>query len=549
MRRTRPGLGYCLLLGLAVGCGKSASDASSPDLVEVDVLAGPLRQLDMVFNIDNTDAPKIAKLNAQLPSLIAVLQDPANGTLPDMRIAVISSDLGTGNAYSSGACGPKVLADGTTSPYGDLGRFQMPTRPTACTFNSGAKFLEYRAGMPLNYTGDITTVLACLTSNLGTMGCGEEQPLQSFEWALAAKGIGNEEQQAEFLRASANLALIFIAEEDDCSAAGNDGMFGDKPELRGESASLRCATRGHECGGRNLTDSPPGYPTDSSFSHSFSDCRARTDSCPVGTDTSGPTTCSPLRNIKAMADSLKSLKQDPAHQILVAGIFGWPLSDADLATAEYKIAPLPNPNPADTLHPTVFDYWPVCYDPGHQPTASSTDSATGFDATAAGWAATGGLREAAFLDEFGSNGLKFSICAPDLTNAMTTIGQRLARMMTDQCLDLRLADVDPLTDGVQPDCEIAWGWPVTDPQNPGRVILQVDAPPLVSCPPGATNGSVTADCWRIVADFDKCPTSGQWLEALRTSAEIAKDPEIPLGTKLHVRCRTCPGNATANCSY
>jgi len=55
-------------------------------------------------------APKQEKLKAQFPKLIAALKDPSDGPLPDLRIAIIDSDLGTGNAYPNGACGPKTLA-------------------------------------------------------------------------------------------------------------------------------------------------------------------------------------------------------------------------------------------------------------------------------------------------------------------------------------------------------------------------------------------------------------------------------------------------------
>jgi hypothetical protein len=220
----------------------------------------------------------------------------------------------------------------------------------------------------VNYTGDINSVFACLAGNLGSMGCGMEHQLQAFEFALFAKGVGNELQQ-NMLRGNAYLGLVFLTDEDDCSAATNDGMFGDKPELRGESASLRCATRAHSCGGKNLTGSPPGYPTTASFSAPFSTCAARTDACPNPTDGSGatdtsvPTSCSPLKSIKHLADEIKGLKSDPNNQIFVAGIFGWPLSDADMASATYKIDLLPNPNIADTAHPQVYDYWPVATNP------------------------------------------------------------------------------------------------------------------------------------------------------------------------------------------
>jgi hypothetical protein len=107
--------------------------------------------------VDNSPsmAPKVSKLNAQFPKLIDALKDPTDGTLPDLRVAIIDSDLGTGGAVQLGSCGPKILSDGTTSVYGDLGRFQM-FNPTACgVTNINALCLEYLEGKPVNYTGDI----------------------------------------------------------------------------------------------------------------------------------------------------------------------------------------------------------------------------------------------------------------------------------------------------------------------------------------------------------------------------------------------------------
>ena len=307
------------------GTGTCRPPDPQSDEADIYLPAVANRQLDMVFMIDNSPSmsPKVTKMNAQFPRLIAALQDPSDGTLPDLRIAFIDSDLGTAGAYAAGACGPRTLPDGTQSIFGDLGRFQMRKEPSPCTVADGALFLEHASGRPVSYTGDISTVFACLTGNMGDSGCGMEHQLQAFEFALAAKGLGNEQQQKAFLRNDAILALIFITDEDDCSAATNDGLFGDLPDLRSESASLRCATRAHQCGGRNLADAPPGYPTVASFSHAFKDCRARMgDQCPIDTDTSVPTECNPLQGVRLMADEIKALKADPEHQILVAGIFG-----------------------------------------------------------------------------------------------------------------------------------------------------------------------------------------------------------------------------------
>jgi hypothetical protein len=392
------------------------------------------RQIDLVVMVDNSPsmAPKVSKMNAQFPKLIAALKNPNDGTLPDLRVAIIDSDLGTGGAWVSGSCGPNS-ANGN-SPFGDQGKFRMINSvngTTTCGVNSpDALWLEYSKGKPVNFTGDLGNVFGCLAMNIGTLGCGEEHSLQAFEFALVAGGLGNEPQHA-MLRGSATLGLVFLTDEDDCSAAMNDAMFGDKSELRTESSSLRCYTRSHACGDRYLTAPAPGYPTTAAFSAPLSSCWARWDSCPnvtdgdaLGTDTSVPTDCSPLKNIKHLADEIKGLKSDPENQILVAGIFGWPASDADMANAQYKIDMIPNPNTADSAHPTIWDSWPVCYDPSHKPTNTST-----FDAAAAGWGATAGLRNAAFIDEFGRNGLKFSICESDFSASMTAIGNAIARKL------------------------------------------------------------------------------------------------------------------------
>ncbi len=537
------------------GAGMTCADPSVSGVTGVGqqtdmyISIAPTRLVDIVTMVDNSPsmAPKVSKLNAQFPKLIDALKDPNDGSLPDLRVAIIDGDLGTGGAYSSGACGPKTLSDGTISNFGDLGRFQMINAQGCGVTSASALWLEYSHGQPVSYTGDISTVFACLAGGVGTLGCGEEHQLQAFEFALVEKTIGNEQQQL-MLRPNAYLGLIFLTDEDDCSAATSDGMFGDKPELGGESTSLRCATRAHSCGGENLTSPPPGYPTTASFSHPFNDCQARTDSCPnptdgsgTSTDTSVPTDCSPLKDIHRLADEIKSLKEDPDNQILVAGIFGWPRSDADMASAQYKIAPVPNPNAADTQHPTVYDYWPVCYDPKHLPSPATTDPATGFDATAAGWGATGGLRESAFVDEFGANGFKLSICEPDFTDAMKTIGNAVAKKLQNLCVPYKLLDTDSATPGVQPDCRVTYRVPVVNPNpnSPIQVTYSEDPVGLPQCPSGASSGSIAADCWQLTSDFDKCPGNGQMIDVLRTAAEIIAAP-LPAGTKVGMQCRTCP---------
>jgi hypothetical protein len=548
----------------------SASGAGVGQQTDIYISIAPARQLDLLFMIDNSAGmgPKALKMTSQLPKLLTALKDPTSGTYPDLRVAIIDSDLGTGGQYSSGSCGPN---DGNgKSPYGDAGNFQM-RGAAACGVKDGSLWLEYTNGKAVNYdvSKDIGTVFGCLAGNLGSLGCGEEHQLQAFEFAFASGTIpGRDSRQESFLRPNAYLGLVFLTDEDDCSAATNFGMFGDgnHPELKGESASLRCATRAHQCSGRNLTQSPPGYPTEAPFSASFASCSARTDACPnainpggQATDTSQPTACSPLRDFRLLAQEMKDLKRDMASEkLLVAGIFGWPLMlrnadgspvldskgkpQVDMANATYKIDAVPNPNTFDTSYPKSYNYWPLCYDPDHPAPGDGSFSADAWD-----WGATGGLRLSAFIDEFGENGLKYSICERDFAPAMKGIGDALAKRLQNLCVDAKLMDVDLVTPGLQPDCRVAYRTPQTSPDGS---ITYVESPEsLPMCAAGATPETVASDCWQIAHDLAKCPASGQLITMVRTAAEIANGPLAP-GTKISMQCWTCPDLVSvAGCDY
>jgi hypothetical protein len=552
--RLHPGLVLSLLLNACVGYRTPLDEAKVAPAVSRNTFTiplAPIRQLDLVVMIDNSPsmAPKQAKLRAQFPKLLEALKDPSTDSLPDLHVAIIDSDLGTGGAYPSGACGPKTLPDGTSSSYGDQGRFQMIAATACGVIDPKAMFLTYSDGQPTNFKGDINTVFACLASGLGTLGCGEEHQLQAFEWALVLKGVGNDAQQKQFLRPDAYLGLVFLSDEDDCSAAPNDGMFGTKPELSNESASLRCSTLGHQCGGVNLTHAPPGYPTSAAFSAPFSTCAARTDACPnqsdgskTGTDTSKPTGCSPLKDVKHLADEIKSLKSSPDKLIFAAGIFGWPLDGQD--TLPYKIDLVPNPI-ADPTHTQIFDAWPICYDPRHY---SVTDQTT-YNVDDAGFGAIGGLREAAFIDQFGSNGTKFSICEADFSSSLSGIGSALAYRLPNLCLNAKMVDTDLDTPGLQPDCLVHYLNPVTGPN--GQVTQVKASTPLAECDPDASPDTVASDCWRLRDDTARCPGQGQWVEVVRTTAEILQTPKIPVGTELSMQCLICANASSGSpgCDY
>jgi hypothetical protein len=320
------------------------------------------------------------------------------------------------------------------------------------------------------------------------------------------------------LRPTAYLGLVFLSDEDDCSAALNDGMFGDQDSLkwRISQPALRHARTQVQ------------WPESDRYASWLSDDgriqraplrparRKNGFSCPnvhrpwlteTRTDTSVPTDCSPLKNIKHLAEELKALKYDPDNQIVVAGIFGWPLSDADMATATYTIGPVPNPNPADTAHPTVFDLWPVCYDPNYKP-ASSTE----FAPSAAGRGATPGLRLSAFVDEFGKNGLKASICQSDFSATMSQIGTTLAQQLSNRCLPSSYAQYKTCA----AHCLV--------PDSAGGYTRQADVVPSCDASPSVPG------CYTLVADGSPC-APGEFL------VQVDSSSAMPRGTVLEFSCQ------------
>jgi hypothetical protein len=530
----------CLPVLMFLGC--SSSPATYQDAGDGCVVPGytlvatlmlpPIRKDDLVFVIDNSPsmAPKREKFMKQLPELLDALKDQS-GTLPNLRVAILDGDMGSSGAISTGACGAK---NGTT--LGDAGQLQIVGGLTCGMTDPNARWLQMLTLSPANYSGDIVQVFTCLAGGLGQAGCEYQQPLQ----ALATAATPGSASLSEFVRPEAYLDLVIISDQDDCSAFPNTGMFA--PGVPTETTGLRCATRGYSCGGANLD-----YPTTASYAHPLNDCLARTDVCPSATDTSRPTGCTPFADVHALAEQVKALK--PGHSdetIMVTAIAGWPLSDAKMLNAEYKIAPIPNPGHlTDASAPaTIYDLWPVCYDADHPPT--NPDPTTGFDAEAAGYGATPSLRLSAFVDEFGPNGLKFSMCEADWTDAMGMFGETLTREMRNLCVDQKLVDADPSTPELDPDCILEYDAPNAEivPTPPGCAICAGSACAdkldsgsqwtrtyLPRCDPN----SPVPPCWELTQNWTKCPVNGQFINVHRTPARYT-----PGGDRYRLQCRVCP---------
>jgi hypothetical protein len=474
---------------------------------EMKVIVNPTRMVDMIFMIDNSAsmAPKQKKLAEQFPKLINALEDPnATPKLPDMRIAILSSDVGTG---SSGTCTPQ---------FGDRGQFQMINpQGQNCGQNNGAKWLTNN---PTNFSGgDIAKVFGCLAQGVGQSGCGFEQQLQSINYAFivdqqddAGKPIGVAVK--DFIRDNAYLAIVLLTDEDDCSTPLNS-LLAQNNLSTTESWSLRCATRGHSCSGNNLS-----YPTTEKFVTDYANCSPRTDYCPQNETAQNPTSCTPLANIDDIVKNIKDYKRAKGGTedlILVAGIFGKPLEGQ--TQAKYRIDKTPNPTDGQ---PDIYDYWPICYDPT-LPGPLGEDGA--FKKDAAGLGAYGGLRIQSFLDKFPKeNSLAFSICETDFGPAMSQIGDVLRRRLSSLCVPKKLMDTDLNQDGVQPDCEVH---DVVGTRDLGKVEW---------C---GSNGN-QRPCWRVEAKPDECPVRNT-VPSQHIVVDRPANETMEPNQSVKMACRTC----------
>jgi len=507
-------------------------------VTDVYITVAPMRHLDLLFMVDNSLSmkPKQEKMKTQFPELIEALRDPQDQTLPDLRIAIVDSDLGAGNSIQCK----------TGNGYGDMGQFQM--RGAAdCGANADAKWLEYTKGQAMNFTGDVSKVFGCLAVNVGVNGCGFEHQLAALEWAFY---LGDNKSQLDFLRPEAFLGIVLLTDEDDCSAPPETKMFATLEQQ--ESWSLRCATRAHTCDGATLA-----FPTASPMSAPYDSCHARADAtCDADVDTSAATSCNPLLSISKLADEVKQLKGGGAEadeKILVAAIYGTPRA-GDTTARPYKIDRVPNPTPGSPVS-EVYDYWPVCYDPDFMPTGS------GFDKTAADHGATGGLRIQAFLEQFKPESrLAYSICESDFGPAMAGIGKNLINRMGNLCVPYKLADSEAAP-GIQANCRVAFRIPemVTDAKGIKSLTYKESPQSLPRC-----DASHTPECWEVKfgnvngsADEQeaakRCPATGT---APSQMINVVRKPGTTMveGTKVGMQCVTCvdlrPGMAPIEgCDY
>jgi hypothetical protein len=159
-------------------------------------------ELDLLFVIDNSGTMREEQLwLAQNSSRFLSVFESLEGGVPSLHVGVVSTDLGA-EPYNVPNC----------AGNGDNGVLQSAPQGD-CAGPEGAfiqDIINPDGTRTRNYTGTLSETFACI-SQLGVNGCGFEQQLESMRRALDGRNEG-------FLRPDASLGVIFLTDEDDCSA-------------------------------------------------------------------------------------------------------------------------------------------------------------------------------------------------------------------------------------------------------------------------------------------------------------------------------------------
>ena len=497
--------------------------------------------LDILFMVDNSPGmdPKQTALTQSFSQLIQQAQQIPGG-LPDLHIGVISSDMGAGSESIGLNC-KRVLGDrgvlygndpsnslASVAPNADASQGGHP-QPNGCGLHSGQRWISDIAspngiGRITNYDGTIQDVFTCLATAVGTAGCGFEHQLQSVRVALNPdypndpnnpKDLPNtiNPENIGFVRPKGYLAVVLITDEDDCSADPDDGindsMFLQSQNPITETASLRCAARGHVCAGQSI----PGYQDPSigyqppnplpqpnvGFSTAFANCAPKEQPNPSSPDHA----YLPLIRVQDMIDSVNGVTawsvdasgnyvydgkgnhvfvQKTPDQILVAGIIGWPpdpntnlngITVSSLYQIGIDTSSLPVPQN------TYWDYMPIC----QIPSMKSSDGNI--------YKAYGGLRLKKFIDAFGANGQTYSICNSSFFSAMAQIGAAMMAKVVSGCLDQTL----------QTSCQVSLRAPCSG--TPGCTTSGFHDTPISQCSSNSPPES-ERPCWVISTDATTC---------------------------------------------
>ncbi|MBA3459609.1 MAG: hypothetical protein H0T46_06595 [Deltaproteobacteria bacterium] len=202
-----------LLLSLFAACvdGGPEGPGGFSRTTRMELPLPPTNELDILIVVDNSPAmgshgARVATAGTVLGDVLQTLQ----GGVPDLRVGVVTTDLGTRGGAVIG-----VTGQGGCSTNGDMGLLTTSGAPVTGAFLSDAP--QRDGSRTRNYTGGLSQAIAKMM-DVGSGGCAYVEPLEAAKRALATN--------AGFVRERAHLMFLVVTANDDCSFMSSDFLAG-----------------------------------------------------------------------------------------------------------------------------------------------------------------------------------------------------------------------------------------------------------------------------------------------------------------------------------
>jgi hypothetical protein len=382
---------------MLVACTLSEKKADDDDddparVTAVEITTLRTADLDVLFVIDDSArmSSKQISFRAAITRFFALLD--TDGFVPNLHVGVVSTDMGAqtlagggpipGGCSASGEAGV-LLASGVALDNGDL----------------FVRDVDRGDGIRArNFQNTIDATVGQMVT-LGESGCGIEQPLHALRVALDPDNLSN----VGFLRTEAQLAIIILTDEDDCTVL-DPAFLADDPDL-GFLNSFRCTRFGVTCATGGTT----------------SDQMALLGAKSSCTDNPDSTLVAP---VAALRDAIVAAKASP-EQIAVALVGG----------------------PAEPFQVELQDQV------GGAPQLPGLAHTCTLGAPAPERLADPPARLRSFLAPFAQR-FESSICSADLTNTLDGLAAQVVVTSSSPCLTTVLTDTDRAQPGLQEDCVV-----------------------------------------------------------------------------------------------
>jgi hypothetical protein len=404
------------------------------------------RNVDILFVVD--DSATMGEAQARLVASIRELLGPGDADAKNglnLRVAITTTDNGN----------PRCAASTTTPTHGDfvlspcttrlddfvlaaddasaractdhctLGAEQLEILPTTTALDPIAKprrWLERIEGVAnFNDAVSLGDMFACFAPQ-GITGCEFESPLESMHQALLGSSTPGDPNFG-FLRESAILMIVLVTDEVDCSyqtdeifsSDGNKAFWSD-PDAAAPTSAV-CWNAGVTCSG-----DPSQYDACDPANKDIEGNPAQTDA---------EAALHPLSRYIDFVQQIEDAQQAliPEREVIVGLVSGvdqssnafYAASEDSLLQAEYGIGwGCTGPNPNDPDRPIT---------------------------------ALPPVRLRDFTNAF-STGNMFSLCDADYSPVLAVLAQTSGPQVQPSCFSECVADTDPTTAIVEPECEV-----------------------------------------------------------------------------------------------